>query len=94
MMNRQDFNRSFCQRKPDISYPCRWEYKVIGEDRQTLTEVIFAACAPAVPDIELSNISSSGRYYSLNATLTVADEETRLIIFERLQVHPAVKMVI
>ena len=88
------FNSSFCQKKPDISYPCRWEYRVIGEDRQTLTEVIFDACAPAIPDIELSNVSSRGRYYSLNATLTVDNEEMRLIIFERIQIHPAVKMVI
>lgn len=90
----KNFNSSFCQKKPDISYPCRWEYRVIGEDRQTLTEVIFDACAPAIPDIELSNTSSSGRYYSLNATLTVDNEEMRLIIFERIQIHPAVKMVI
>ena len=81
-------------KKFNISYPCRWEYRVIGEDRQTLTEVIFDACAPAIPDIELSNISSRGRYYSLNATLTVDNEEMRLIIFERIQIHPAVKMVI
>ena len=85
---------SFCQRKPDISYPCLWEYKVIGEEQQTLTDIIIAACAPLVPDIELSNVSSSGRYYSLHATLTVKDEKMRLTIFERIQEHPAVKMVI
>ncbi|MBT8354232.1 MAG: DUF493 domain-containing protein, partial [Desulfofustis sp.] len=24
------------QRKPDISYPCEWEYKVIGTDEQKI----------------------------------------------------------
>jgi len=84
----------FCHRKPDISYPCLWEYKVIGEDQQILTEIILEACAPADPEIKLSKISSGGRYYSLNATLTVKDEEMRLSIFNRIQKHPAVKMVI
>ncbi len=93
-MSDNNMHPSFCHRKPDISYPCPWEYKVIGKDQQVLTEIIVDACAPAVPDIKLSNISSSGRYYSLNATLTVEDEEMRLAIFDRIQKHPAVKMVI
>jgi putative lipoic acid-binding regulatory protein len=86
--------KPFCQKKPDIAYPCLWEYTVIGEEQQTLTEIIIAACAPVVPDITLSNVSSSGTYYSLKATLTVEDEKMRLTIFESIQKHPAVKMVI
>jgi len=93
-MTENIINGSFCQRKPDISYPCQWEYKVIGEDRQALTDIILASCAPAVPDITLSNVSSSGKYYSLNATLTVDDEDMRLSIFNRIQQHQSVKMVI
>ena len=93
-MTEENITPSFCQRKPDISYPCLWEYKVIGEDRQTLTEIIVTTCAPEVPDIVLSNVSSTGKYFSLNATLTVEDEKMRLDIFDRLQKHPAVKMVI
>lgn len=84
----------FCQRKPDISYPCTWEYKVIGENQEKLKEVIREACAPLKPHISLSNISSSGRYYSLNATLEVADESTRLLIFDKIQKSSDVKMVI
>jgi len=93
-MTEKNTNPPFCGRKPDISYPCLWEYKVIGEDRQLLTEIICTTCAPEVPDIVLSNVSSSGKYFSLNATLTVEDEKMRLDIFDRLQKHPAVKMVI
>jgi len=85
---------NFCQRKPDISYPCSWEYKVIGEDQELLKKAIRSACAPAVPEIKLSNISSSGKYYSLNATLQVENEEIRLAIFARIQSDSAVKMVI
>lgn len=93
-MSENNMHPSLCHRRPDISYPCLWEYKVIGEDQGVLTEIIIDACAPAVPEIKLSNISSSGKYYSLNATLTVENEEIRLAIFERIQKHPEVKIVI
>ena len=93
-MSENTYDGSFCQRKPDISYPCVWEYKVIGEDQEKLKEAIRTACAPLQPEITLSNISSSGKYYSLNATLEVADETTRLSIFDSLQKSPGVKMVI
>ena len=82
------------QRKPDISYPCDWEYKVIGVDQEKLTTVILAACAPTVPSISLSNVSSKGTYYSLDVVIEVENEERRLAIFEWLQNSPDVKIVI
>lgn len=93
-MSDNNIQDSFCQRKPDISYPCSWEYKVIGENQETLREAIMVACAPAAPEICVSNVSSSGKYSSLNATLVVENEEMRLTIFCQIQEHPSVKMVI
>lgn len=89
--NSQD---SICHRKPDIAYPCVWEYKVIGTDIAKLEEIIIEACQPTTPSIALSNVSSKGRYYSLNAALRVESEEVRLAIFKRIMQHPEVKMVI
>ena len=82
------------QRKPDITYPCQWEYKVIGTDEQKLRAVIMAACTPVVPTIILSNVSKKGTYFSLNATLQVDNEEMRLRIFAHLKNSPDVKIVI
>jgi hypothetical protein len=89
--NIQDYVR---HKKPDIVYPCEWEYKVIGTDKSKLEEIIITACLPNTPSIVLSNMSSRGRYYSLNATLQVESEEMRLAIFKRIMQHPEVKMVI
>ncbi|MCG6929989.1 MAG: DUF493 domain-containing protein [Desulfofustis sp.] len=87
--------QNFCtQRKPDIDYPCAWEYKVIGKDEEKLKAALLSACLPAVPSITLSNISSKGTYFSFNASLVVKDEEMRLQIFYRLQNSPDVKIVI
>jgi putative lipoic acid-binding regulatory protein len=82
------------QKKPDIDYPCIWEYRVIGRDEQKLRAVIHAACTPSVPTIRLANVSSKGTYYSLDASLEVADEPMRLRIFNYLKNSPDVKIVI
>jgi putative lipoic acid-binding regulatory protein len=81
-------------RKPDIDYPCEWEYTVIGADEARLREIIFTACAPLVPAITHSRTSRRGSYCSLNATVRVDDEQQRDAIFSRLQGYPEVKMVI
>ena len=88
---RQDYLQ---QEKPEIEYPCTWVYKVIGSDKDLLTEVIMTACAPASVKIAHSNTSSKGTYLSLNASLVVEDEKMRLQIYELLKNHPAVKFVL
>ena len=80
--------------KPEISYPCTWVYKVIGEDIEIMRQVIITACAPAEVDISHSNSSSGGRYHSLNAALEVENEEVRLQIYALLKNHPTVKFVL
>lgn len=80
--------------KPVIEYPCTWVYKVIGEDTDALTKLIITACAPAEVRITHSHSSSGGKYHSLNATLEVESEQTRLQIYELLKNHPAVKIVL
>ncbi len=80
--------------RPKIDYPCSWVYKVIGEDCSLLKEAITGTCAPEKVTITHSHASSKGKYHSLNAELTVANEEARLQIYENLKASPAVKMVL
>ncbi len=80
-------------KKPAISYPCIWLYKVIGEDVSSLTRAIEAVC-PARAFISPSKNSSGGKYCSLNVEIEVADETSRLAIYQNLQNHLAVKMVL
>jgi len=82
------------RRKPDITYPCTWDYNAIGTSEEKLKAVILAACVPAVPTITLSNVSAKGTYYSLNASLVVEDEAMRLRIFSSIENSPDVKLVI
>ncbi len=82
------------QERPELDYPCTWEYKVIGEDCNLLEEAIISACSPLGVKISYSHSSSSGKYHSLNAELEVPTEEVRLAIYERLKSSPAIKVIL
>lgn len=85
---------SSSQQRPEISYPCAWTYKVIGEDRLLLHQAITTACAPHEVMVSPSHQSSKGRYVSVNADVVVPSETVRLDIFERLKNSVAVKFVL
>ncbi len=87
-------NSAGLPRRPEISYPCTWEYRVIGTDRQRLRQIILSACEPAVPAIRDGNRSSHGRYCSVNASVEVTSEDMRLAIFARISNNPEIKLVI
>ena len=78
---------------PQIEYPCRWQYTVVGEDERALREILLLACAPAEADIHFSHRSSGGRYVSLKAEVTVASEEERIKIFRLIQDSSEVRFV-
>lgn len=87
-------NQGLCEtRKPEISYPCVWQYKVIGEDVSSLTRAITTVC-PTHCSLVTSKTSSGGKYCSLNVEIEVADEASRLAIYQNLKNHLAVKMVL
>lgn len=94
MILRNKMTPSNRQDKPEITYPCTWVYKVIGEDRTVLEEIIIAACAPLQVSVTRSHSSSKGKYHSLNAELLIPDESSRLKIYELLKSNPAVKIVL
>jgi len=76
-----------------VEYPCKWEYKLIGESEKHLQEAVFELI-----DIEYefvaSKVSKKGKYKSFNLTLEVKSDEHRIDIFNKLKVHSAVKMVL
>jgi len=79
---------------PIIEYPCRWSYRVIGEDETTLREAIAHAAEGAGYDISHSKRSSAGRYVSLTVDVLVDSEEIRLKIYHALAGHPSIKIVL
>ncbi len=89
-----NFNKSPLERKPEIHYPCVWQYKVIGQNQHLTKEAIIEICAPVPVEITYSHSSSSGKYHSFNAEIEIQDEEARNSIFRALKNHSAINMVI
>jgi putative lipoic acid-binding regulatory protein len=80
--------------KPEIAYPCRWVYKVIGRDlsllQSAVAEVLTGRSYAATP----SRSSKGGAYHCLSVELTVESESVRIGFYEKLRRHPAAIMVL
>ena len=81
-------------RRPNIEYPVNWGYKVIGENVDKLIAAIEESVKGFEYEITPSNISTGGKYYSLNLNVLVESEVIRDLIFQKLEEHPHIKMVI
>ncbi|MBU0485893.1 MAG: DUF493 domain-containing protein [Proteobacteria bacterium] len=80
--------------KLELEYPCNWQYKVIGEDHEKMRLAIAEFVQDVSCSINHSKSSSSGKYHSLNLEIVVESEEVRILIYQELKNHPAVKMVL
>ena len=83
-----------CQVKPKIDYPCPWLFKVIGFDRQEIEQVIAEVVGGVPFSITASNVSSGGKYQSVNLEMEVTSEENRHSIYQNLAAHSAIKVVL
>jgi len=83
--------------RPDITYPTKWGFKLIGRDKEALEK-----CIKEIMKIEgdkehicsLGNASKTGKFHSYNASCTVDTEEERNRIFKYFEKHDDVDMVI
>ncbi|HEX2983295.1 MAG TPA: DUF493 domain-containing protein, partial [Ignavibacteriales bacterium] len=68
-------------RRPNIYYPCDWEYKIIGENVESMLEAVKDVTSGLDYDVKPSNVSKNGKYFSLNVKLKVLSEDERDEIF-------------
>jgi len=81
-------------KKPNIEYPCNWDYKVIGTDVDEMIKAIEHVVIGMEYKISSSNVSSKGNYFSLGLKVSVTSEVIRDIIFAKLKDNEFVKMVL
>ncbi|MDP2365426.1 MAG: DUF493 domain-containing protein [Ignavibacteria bacterium] len=81
-------------KKPTIEYPCNWHYKVIGTDLDEMIKAIDQVVDGMDYKISSSNVSTKGKYFSLNLKVFVTSEVIRDIIFAKLKGIEFVKMVL
>ncbi len=73
--------------KPEVVYPCQWEFKVIGTDEPSLRRAIGHIVGDRPHQLNVSNRSSGGKYCSLRLAVRVDDEASRNALFEALRDH-------
>jgi uncharacterized protein len=82
------------ENKPEIEYPCNWEYKVIGNDVDKLLTAVENAAGGLNYSVKPSNVSRNNKYFSINVIVEVPNEVTRDIIYKSLVKSENVKMVL
>ena len=80
--------------KPEITYPCRWTYRIVGTDAASIRRRVGAIAGERPYDLAPSQESSNGKYVSLRLDIEVADQADRDRIFAILKTDPTVKMVL
>lgn len=81
-------------RRPQIDYPCRWLYKLIGESRAEMRRAVERHVQERPLALSDSHVSSTGRYVSLNLEVTVESDEERLALYRLLAGEPAIRVVL
>ncbi len=81
-------------KKPEINYPCQWQYTVIGSAEHEILEAISCVIGDREHTICASKKSSGGKFLSVHLELEVHSEDMRNFIFTELQRHPSLKMII
>ena len=81
-------------KKPQIEYPCKWPYKIIGKSVEEMINAVEEVVVGLEYDLTPSNISHKGKYFSLNISVVVPSEIVRDLIFQKLSAHPAINFVI
>ena len=79
---------------PKIEYPCRWQYKIIGESRTEIRRVVEQLVQERPLALVDSKVSSGGRYVSMNLEVTVHGDAERLELYRLLAGDPAIRVVL
>ncbi len=80
--------------RPQIEYPTRWGFKLIGESRESLHACIKEVMGEKEHLCSIGNISKNGKFHSYNASCVVDSEEERNRLFKCFAEHEDIKMVI
>ena len=77
----------------ESTYPCTWQYTVIGLDRDAIRLAVADVVGGNEYTLATSHSSRTGKYCSLHLSLTVETEAHRVGLFHALKSHPAIRIV-
>lgn len=71
--------------KPEIEYPCKWGYRLIGKDKDTMHSAAKSLLGVKPHTIKHGNQSSKGTFVSLHLELVVDSEDERIYLYEEFK---------
>ncbi|HKI78486.1 MAG TPA: DUF493 domain-containing protein [Ignavibacteriaceae bacterium] len=80
--------------RPEIKYPCEWSYKIIGHNLDKLIAAVEESSLNLEYEITPSNVSKNQKYFSLNLKIMVSSEAARDLVYEKLEKHQDIIMVL
>jgi len=81
-------------KRPNITYPTQWNYKLIGRDLDKLIYCVKDAMQDKKHTCTQGNTSRTGKFHSYNTSCIVENEEERNKLFKYFEEHCDVDMVI
>lgn len=80
--------------KPEITYPCRWSYRVVGAPEEAIRALIREVMGSADYEIHGARPSSKGSYVAVHVSVDVRDEAHRTGLYDALLAADVVKLVL
>ena len=81
-------------KRPMIDYPCLWQYKILGRDKNEILAAIDKVFDGKASMVGAPRESSGKKYTSLSCSVKVDSENARLAYFDALSRQPGVVMVL
>ena len=82
------------QEKPNIEYPAKWGFKVIGKDKVKVEQAVKDVMDTLPHSCNFSNTSKSGKFNSYSIECVVESEEQRDELYKNFGEHSDVDYVI
>lgn len=82
------------EQKPEISYPTRWGFTIIGRNKDALIECIKEVMQTKEHLSSCGKTSKNGKFQSYHASCIVETKEERDALFNAFASHQAVEIVI
>jgi len=73
--------------KPEINYPTKWGFKVIGKDKVKVEQAIKDVMGDKAHICKFSNTSKKGTFHSYSAECTVDSQEERDALYQKFKEH-------
>lgn len=78
--------------RPEITYPCKWEYRVIGTDHDLIAKLISQVVGER--EHVTSEGMAKGKFMSMHVDVLVGNEDERDQLYRELAAPEFVKLVI